>query len=575
MKALYLLLVLFSNIQAGGNVQYRRGNSLQPYVPASPSKTKALVKGCLLHKEFTEKFASKLDGETLQKKFTNGKLLGKGSFGEVKEISWGGEKVAVKRMEIPTHSSEIKAQAREIEFIESTKAFNGSMEFLGCLETNANLYYVTEKLYKDLIDPEVLIIHKKKDPLTRLKLYSQIVSKFKKLHALDITHQDIKPANLMVKDKAANDFRIIDFGMGSFAGEYLMGGTPLFNSPEKIKNGYLAKPYYDVYALALTIAVIESTSQHIFRGVSAYCVKTDMSQFCFDNLLNNIEHALNKTGMSNFFVIIRNALTESKKMTMADFERDINKLISANEVKNVAIVDEQELEDLNESKRNAEKYKNDPVKAREAALGYLKKDNLYEKNPKLYDKVYRPKISDEQKKPEPAPLRKKTAVVSDPKKRNVAPEKDVKQAAAKDDYDGYVEGLKKKREEQENIYRQALKNLEEENIRLKNEIKQRQQELAQEIIVRGRDMKEHHRGRKDSYDPRKNNNANLKLSYNNYPKKNIYDKQYIDDWLDNNAKVYGGDYLGKYDANRLGGYKYDPEKYYDMLRYPGYYRRII
>lgn len=604
MKALYLLLVLFSNIEAGGN-GHRRGNSLQPFMPAAVTKTRALVKGCLVHQEFTDKFASKLNGETLQKKFTNGKLLGKGSFGEVKEISWGSERVAVKRMEIPKHSSEIQAQAREIEFIEKTKEFNGSMEFLGCLETSANLYYVTEKLYKDFIDPEVLITHKQKDALTRLKLYSQIVNKFKKLHALDITHQDIKPANLMVKDKAASDFRIIDFGMGSMVGEYLMGGTPLYNSPEKIANGYLAKPYYDVYALALTIAVIESNSNSIFKGVSASCVKTTMSRFCYENIMSNIQTAFNKVGMDKFFPVIKDALTESKKMTMADFESRINDLIGAKKVQNVATIDEDDLQELTESKRNAEQYENDPVKAREAALGYLRNDILFQKNPKLYDKAYRPKKSEEKKSeekksPEAAPLRKKISVISDPKKRNVAPEKNLKKAATRDDYDAYVDEHRRKRDEEENARKQELKRLQDSNIRLKKQIQQAKEQLAleqlereqqakeqqakeqlaRENIARGRDMRDNNGGRRESYDPRRNNNALLKKSYNNYPRNNIYKPTYIQNWLndnpraygENNAGIYGGNRHGTniYGVNRIGAYKND-----EIINYPRYPRRII
>lgn len=396
MKTVILLFLSLSPIIADWGRAFQRVRSLQPKA-VSDQKTTVIVQGCSLSKEFNALFQKELNGVTLMKKFENGKLLGKGSFGEVKEVTWGDDKVAIKKMALPQSSFIALAQAREISFIKKMEQFNGSMKFIGCLETNKSLYYITEKLYKDLIDPDVLLTHKKKDPLTRVKLYSQLVRKFKEMHSLGITHQDIKPANLMVKDRSANDFRIIDFGMGVKENDYVLGGTPLFNSPDKIIDGKYAKKYYDVYALALTIAVLESTSKTIFSGVTPSCVNKRMTSTCFVALLTNIKNAFVKHGMKSFLPIILDALDEKNNMSMSEFEKRINELINANEVQEVDTFDEKEFEDLQNSKMNADKFQDDPVKARNAGMGYLQKDKLYQENPKLYGRVYKDKKAEEEK----------------------------------------------------------------------------------------------------------------------------------------------------------------------------------
>lgn len=73
------------------------------------------------------------------------------------------------------------------------------------------------------------------------------------VHAIPLMHNDVSPGNIIV-DEERGVAKLIDFGMASLAGLTVIGGTPGYIATDLVtKDGYLATPSGDVYALAVSL----------------------------------------------------------------------------------------------------------------------------------------------------------------------------------------------------------------------------------------------------------------------------------------------------------------------------------
>ena len=71
----------------------------------------------------------------------------------------------------------------------------------------------------------------------QMKIAREIGTGLNGLHEMGISHQDLKPANILIGSRDAINVKLIDFGLskdgGSICSPEDTGGTPGFNSPEK------------------------------------------------------------------------------------------------------------------------------------------------------------------------------------------------------------------------------------------------------------------------------------------------------------------------------------------------------
>lgn len=364
------------------------------------------IHGCYDTEKFHTKFATSLKGGKLETVFRTGAFLGKGSFGEVRKISWvpvaepgahlpgdlaSSTHAAAKKVAVPYDRFEIMVQETEIKHMTELKGTGASVEYFGCMEGRANLFLVQEMLFKDLDSGTVASGIKGMRSGERLAIYKQLANKFKVMHDHSITHQDIKPANIMAKDSGLKDYRIIDLGLSVKVGGSVLGGTPLYNSPDKIRSSPRASTFHDVWALSLTFAALEGSEDSLFRGITASCVKLNFDYTCISTLKRNINSDLTRSGQTGLIGIINSVIDSTSRTritTMEQLAAEITKImpvgVKKEEDKPIA---EENFQDLLRSRNNArELAKKDPVRAFEAEKDWKKKQPGYEENKGLYEK---------------------------------------------------------------------------------------------------------------------------------------------------------------------------------------------
>ena len=184
-----------------------------------------------------EEIVSKPNGQSSTRKFSKGRLLGKGGFAKVYEAvnTESKQPFAVKIME---KSAISKSRARhkfmsEIKIHKSLSHVN-IVKFEGFFEDNENIYILLELCTNQTLSD----LMRRRKRLTELEVRSylaQIISSLRYLHAHRVIHRDIKLGNIFLSDKM--EIKMGDFGLAAkleFEGEKkrTICGTPNYIAPE-------------------------------------------------------------------------------------------------------------------------------------------------------------------------------------------------------------------------------------------------------------------------------------------------------------------------------------------------------
>ena len=219
---------------------------------------------------------------------TEKSLIGKGQFGEVYKIVSKKDKkeYAIKYINIDPHNATKDIQKsfmREL-FILYHLKHPAIVQFKG---GNLNSYdnptvfhpsIVTEYLPNGSLNN--FINNTKLNSTQKLIILLGISSAMKYVHKENVIHRDLKPDNILL-DKNLYP-RICDFGLSRFFDTSskqtkilemsFMIGTPLYFSPEKMKDGHVYGPSSDVYAFSLI-------AYFVVTGLSPFYEKKFVSVF--------------------------------------------------------------------------------------------------------------------------------------------------------------------------------------------------------------------------------------------------------------------------------------------------------
>src|SRR5262245_48020859 len=187
-----------------------------------------------------------------------GEKLGEGGMGVVHKASHRtlGRPVALKLL--PNERADAKNVERfrrEVELTSRLTHPNTIRVYDSGCTADGTYYYAME--YVDGVDLETLVEREgPQSPARVTQLLAQLAGALSEAHALGFVHRDVKPANVMLSKRCANDIvKVLDFGLvrevsanPEHAGDARqVVGTPLYMSPESITAPENVDARSDVY----------------------------------------------------------------------------------------------------------------------------------------------------------------------------------------------------------------------------------------------------------------------------------------------------------------------------------------
>lgn len=308
--------------------------------------------------------------------FRDGRPLGKGSFGEVKKVSFPMAdgtvpRVAMKKM-TPRDSWEKNQILTEISALNAAASSKYTPRLYGCSITSTNVYLIQTFLAHDLDNVNFRTKIAGQTCAQSLALYLQMFIGLKDLWDAGFVHNDIKPANMMANDDDSQVF-LIDFGLAQLntAGNKGMG-TPIFMPPSKFSGYGTVSQKDDMYSVALSIAVLEAPRSYdaVFAGnirnYKGACFEKHNDAICRTNLIKNVKPILQNAGYGtyqtsatkstiNFTTLLINIIDyDSFNWTYKDVIEIIERLIGADETAKANKAREEEAARLREEAKRAE-----------------------------------------------------------------------------------------------------------------------------------------------------------------------------------------------------------------------------
>ena len=169
-----------------------------------------------------------------------------------------------------------------------------------------------------------------------IQIFKQILSAFNLAHQKGIIHRDIKPSNIFIETHNNNNVKILDFGIAKLISSDLsitnsgaQMGSPLYMSPEQVKDSSNLDNLSDIYSLGVVL-------YHMVTGQKPYN-DTTLSRF---DIFNKIvyEPLPQLTEFTDFNHLIQKATQKNPSLryaTCQEFARDLEALNSRQIISNV------------------------------------------------------------------------------------------------------------------------------------------------------------------------------------------------------------------------------------------------
>ena len=166
----------------------------------------------------------------------------------------------------------------------------------------------------------------------------QICDALSHAHSHGVVHRDIKPSNIMLEasERGKPMVKIVDFGLAKqvddqsgFISQGSTVGTPLYTSPEQVKNE-IVDYRSDIYSLGCVLFAM-LTGKPPFRGETAMAtfemhVNRDVSEISLDDCLES----LSEESREDLEDIIRHSMTKSpdgRYQDIMEFKADLQELM--------------------------------------------------------------------------------------------------------------------------------------------------------------------------------------------------------------------------------------------------------
>ena len=206
--------------------------------------------------------------KAFEKDYTFLKTISNGAFGVVKSAieNTTGNEVAVKIIEKKNASvSEMSKTKQEVNILKQLSHPN-VVSYINSIETTSKMYIIIELMYdgtlKNFIDSSSTIEEEKS-----VEIIFYLLQAVNYIHSKNICHHDIKPENIMFKNKNdPSSLKLIDFGLSAHCEDKpTFCGTLLYMAPEMfdkhISND--GKPV-DMWSIGIITAMLLNKGRHPF-----------------------------------------------------------------------------------------------------------------------------------------------------------------------------------------------------------------------------------------------------------------------------------------------------------------------
>ena len=238
--------------------------------------------------------------KAFEKDYTFLKTISNGAFGVVKSAveKTTGNEVAVKIIEKKNASlSEMSKTKQEVSILKQLSHPN-VVSYINSIETTSKMYIIIELMYdgtlKNFIDSSSTIEEEKS-----VEIIFYLLQAVNYIHSKNICHHDIKPENIMFKNKNdPSSLKLIDFGLSAHCEDKpTFCGTLLYMAPEMfdkhISND--GKPV-DMWSIGIITAMLLNKGRHPFFE------KGESKRKYIQKLKNGYIRNDNLSEMSNNFI---------------------------------------------------------------------------------------------------------------------------------------------------------------------------------------------------------------------------------------------------------------------------------
>ena len=178
-----------------------------------------------------------------------------------------------------------------------------------CVYDNFHIYVIGESVEGDMESKEISTWYKKQDIKVKLEIMKRFALELQALHKKGFYHNDLSPKFLYIKDQKDLSVMI----RYPETKEKRSNNKKIFYSPnlppakltfvENENDGSV-----DVYSLAMSFVIMESSKEKITEGMSTPCLSVQYLWHCHEALMENVNTILEKANMSELFLLISSAL---------------------------------------------------------------------------------------------------------------------------------------------------------------------------------------------------------------------------------------------------------------------------
>ena len=275
--------------------------------------------------------------------FENSVEIGKGGFGEVRDVSDHLADTVIKLVPSPTGIKKLAA-LNEVKMLRAacrqTEKDYGKLSdckstaimlFYGCVEELYEVYQFQELMSRNLNSEETRSEFDLLPAEKKIEVMLEIMDKVIELHRLGIIHGDLKPENIMTKENSLSDFRLIDLGMSNFKNMKFLGGTDGYLPPERygVKKFYTGLAFTDdVFALGVIFAELTGGFEAAYSELQKRCFEDpEKKERCGDLIVQGLEAAFTEEkGLKSILEAMKRSLllaTASRYQNTEEFSIDL------------------------------------------------------------------------------------------------------------------------------------------------------------------------------------------------------------------------------------------------------------